>query len=199
VQATAYSVITGRTLQAVRATSANTYARHWRGICRFAEVFGFDPCSPSVQDIRRVAACLNNASTQRGWLAAWALVLLLLGVSWPAKHDPVLQAIRAGTMRSQAGCSCNAVRHCSGSLFGSLYGTGSAFANNRILFQILFCALVVFGSDLVRACWSRCFVACFVRCGIGDSVLFDVLFGAACTFFASSAFSVEFQFGPSHG
>ena len=79
------------------------------------------------------------------------------------------------------GCSCNAVRHCSGSLFGSLYGTGSAFANNRILFQILFCALVVFGSDLVRACWSRCFVACFVRCGIGDSVLFDVLFGAACT------------------
>ena len=78
-------------------------------------------------------------------------------------------------------CCRNAVRHCSGALFGSLCGTGSAFANNGVLFQILFCAFVVFGSVLVRACWSRCCVACSVRCEIEDSVLFDVLFGAACT------------------
>ena len=102
VGAVADATVTSRVLQAVRSSTASTYASHWRGLCRFAEAFNFDLCNPNVQDIRRVIVCINCASTQRGWLAAWRLGLLLLGRQWPADKDPIIRSILAGTMRSQS-------------------------------------------------------------------------------------------------
>jgi hypothetical protein len=102
VCAVADSAVTGRMLQAVQASSAATYASHWQGIRRFGVVFQFDPCNPTVHDVRRVAVCVNTASTQRGWMAAWKLALLVLGRPWPAEHDLVLKAIQAGTFKARA-------------------------------------------------------------------------------------------------
>lgn len=83
----------GGALQAVSSSSALTYASHWNGICKFADLFSFDVFRPGVDDIRRVLVCIQCASTRRDWAAALRFGMLLQGIPWPAERDPLVKAI----------------------------------------------------------------------------------------------------------
>ena len=82
-------------------SSSAAYASHLRMIAWGCRVFNIDPVDPGVQGVRRIAACVNNASTLSCWLSAWKCALEGLGASWPGDLDPLLKGIRRGTAKLQ--------------------------------------------------------------------------------------------------
>ena len=65
------------------------------------ELFGEKPLGCQSAHIRRVATICSCASTQRGWLSAWAFAHQIAGVGWLGDDDPILAGIRAGTFKHQ--------------------------------------------------------------------------------------------------
>ena len=76
-----------------------TYASHLRMVAWASELLGEPPLGCSVQHIRRVAAVCACASTQHGWLSAWALAHQVAGVPWQGDQDVILKGIRLGTSK----------------------------------------------------------------------------------------------------
>ena len=66
----------------IAATSTDTYASHLRMIGWACDLFGHEPLGCTVQQVRRVAAVCVCASTQRGWLSAWAMAHQISGRTW---------------------------------------------------------------------------------------------------------------------
>ena len=52
-----------------------------------------------ISTLQRVAGVVNDASTLRGWLAAWKLAHDVLGDPWVGDMDPRLRLARIGTQR----------------------------------------------------------------------------------------------------
>ena len=84
------------------ASSSLAYASHLRMIGWGCQIFAIDPLRPGIVGIRRIAACVNNASTLSCWLSAWKCALEAAGEDWPGDSDPILKGIRRGTLKLQA-------------------------------------------------------------------------------------------------
>ena len=92
-------VVERRFMRRVVPTSMATYASHLRMIGWASDVFGDAPLGCSVIHIRRVAAVCTCASTQRGWLSAWAMAHQVAGYEWQGDRDVILRGIRIGTAK----------------------------------------------------------------------------------------------------
>lgn len=101
VSAMADSVAKARWHARLERSSSAAYASHLRMIAWGCRVFNIDPVGPGVPGVRRIAACVNNASTLSCWLSAWKCALEGLGASWPGDLDPLLKGIRRGTAKLQ--------------------------------------------------------------------------------------------------
>ena len=94
-------VVERRFMCKIAATSTATYASHLRMIGWACELFGHEPLGCTVAQIRRVAAVCSCASTQRGWLSAWAMAHQLAGQDWAGDADIILRGLRLGTLKCQ--------------------------------------------------------------------------------------------------
>ena len=95
------SVVAARWQAKLAASSSLVYASHLRMIAWGCRIFAVDPLCPGIAGIRRIAACVNNASTLSGWLSAWKCALESAGQVWPGDSDPILKGIRRGTLKLQ--------------------------------------------------------------------------------------------------
>ena len=102
LQSAADSVVQERFLCKTVPSTLRTYASHLRMIAWASELLGEPPLGCSVQHVRRVAAVCACASTQRGWLSAWALAHQVAGVPWQGDQDVILRGIRLGTAKCRA-------------------------------------------------------------------------------------------------
>lgn len=94
-------VVERRFIYRISESSTTTYASHLGMISLACEVFGCAPLGCSVIDVRRVAAICVCASTQRGWLSAWAMAHQVAGVPWQGDRDIILRGLRIGTLKSR--------------------------------------------------------------------------------------------------
>ena len=101
ISSLADGVVERRFMCKIAASSTDTYASHLRMIGWACELFGHDPLGCSVQQIRRVAAVCASASTQRGWLSAWAMSHQIAGRPWAGDDDIILRGLRLGTLKCQ--------------------------------------------------------------------------------------------------
>ena len=98
--ALADQTVQARIAAGIEDSTGHTYHSHLNMIEWACEIYGSPMCPASMQTIRRVATVCNNPNTLRGWLAAWRRLHLQRGVLWQGDRDPILQAIRTGTLKS---------------------------------------------------------------------------------------------------
>jgi len=92
-------VVERRFMSKIVESSSQTYASHLKMIAWASELFGACPLGCTVEHIRRVAAVCTCASTQRGWLSAWAMAHQVAAVPWQGDSDVILRGIRLGTSK----------------------------------------------------------------------------------------------------
>ena len=93
------AVFTARTVGALADATHQTYASHLRMISWACDVLGVSPLPASLLSIQRITAIVNDASTLRGWLAAWKSAHELVGQQWLGDADPRLRMARVGLAR----------------------------------------------------------------------------------------------------
>lgn len=76
-----------------------TYGSHLNMIGWACEIIGCQPLPASISTIQRVICVVNDATTVRGWLAAWKLAHTLLGLDWAGDLDPRFRLIKQGMLR----------------------------------------------------------------------------------------------------
>ena len=96
------TVVQDRFLCKTVPSTLRTYASHLRMVAWACELFGAPPLGCAVQHIRRVAAVCVCASTQRGWLSAWALAHQVAGVPWQEDLYTILRRICLDTAKCSA-------------------------------------------------------------------------------------------------
>ena len=93
------NVIDQRAGCAIAESTGRTYDSHLNQVREACELLNASVCPASLDTIRRVSAVVNNASTLRGWLAAWRQLHIMARCRWPGDSDPHLLAARAGLSR----------------------------------------------------------------------------------------------------
>ena len=101
IHAALHAVAMKRVQSSIMLSSARTYASHLRMILWASQVLEICPLPATLQSIRLVATCVSNASTLRGWLAAWRLAHVIAGRSWEGDSDATLKACRTGVLKTQ--------------------------------------------------------------------------------------------------
>ena len=92
-------VFVGRSAAAHSEGTHRTYDSHLNMVEWSCQVLGADTIPASIMTIQRVCSIVNDASTLRGWLAAWKLAHDVVGVTWAGDADPRLRLVRSGTAR----------------------------------------------------------------------------------------------------
>ena len=104
IAALADGVVERRFMCKIATKSIVTYALHLRMISWSCELIGHDPLGCMVAQIRRVVAVCSCASTQWGWLSAWAMLHQLAGYGWAGDDDIILRGLRLGMVKFQMPC-----------------------------------------------------------------------------------------------
>ena len=92
-------VLAARTTAAHSDNTHTTYGSHLKMIGWACEVIGCQPIPATLSTIQRVACLVNDASTLRGWLAAWKLAHTLVGEPWAGDLDPRMRLLKMGLTR----------------------------------------------------------------------------------------------------
>lgn len=93
------AVFASRTSAAHADGTHTTYRSHLNMIDWACRVINSDPLPATLSTIHRISVIVNDATTLRGWLAAWKLAHDCVGWPWKGDLDPRLRAARLGTMR----------------------------------------------------------------------------------------------------